>query len=83
MKSGISESDLGNIAECDYCVPLTPGNLGKDCLGNGEHYIDGNLIECQCDECDYLICCINESDDECGQCTNSHCPNKIANIAGR
>ena len=28
---------------------LTPGNFGRDCLGNGEH--EG--VECCCDECDY------------------------------
>jgi len=32
---------------------LTPGNQGKDCLGNGKH--EG--IECCCDECSYMLCC--------------------------
>ena len=39
---------------------LTPGNLGKDCLGNG-NFKDKNQkpIECQCDECEYLLICID------------------------
>ena len=40
-------------------ITLVPGNGGKDCPGNGEHHDkDGNLIECQCDECDYLLLCL-------------------------
>ena len=39
-------------------VELTPGDMEK-CLGNGEHLDDnGNVIECCCDECDYLILCL-------------------------
>ena len=39
---------------------LTPGNNGKYCLGNGEHYDKkGNLIECCCDECDYMLLCFD------------------------
>ena len=38
-------------------IPLTPGNGGRHCLGNGEH----PGIEIQCDECDYLMCCFNET----------------------
>ena len=38
---------------------LTPGEEGKNCLGNGEHRDDnGKLIECCCDECDYYCCCL-------------------------
>ena len=38
-------------------VMLTPGNM-EECLGNGEHLDDnGNVIECCCDECDYLKLC--------------------------
>ena len=37
---------------------LTPGNDGKDCLGNGSHYDEfGNLIEICCEQCDYFLCC--------------------------
>ena len=39
-------------------VELTLGNITA-CLGNGEHFDEnGNLIECCCDECDYLILCL-------------------------
>ena len=37
---------------------LTPGEEGKNCLGNGKHYDDGKLIECCCDECDYYCYCL-------------------------
>ena len=39
-------------------IELTPGKP-KECKGNGEHVnSSGELIECCCDECDYLaICC--------------------------
>ncbi len=30
----------------------------EECLGNGKHYDkNGELIECCCDECDYLVMC--------------------------
>ncbi|MBP3494968.1 MAG: hypothetical protein J6K52_02055 [Clostridia bacterium] len=42
-------------------VELTPGNLSA-CLGNGEHLDEEeNLIECCCDECDYLILCLGNN----------------------
>lgn len=42
-------------------IILTPGNCSKDCLGNGEHFDSNNeLIECCCEECDYLLCCLNK-----------------------
>ncbi|MBR5180285.1 MAG: hypothetical protein IKW90_16025 [Lachnospiraceae bacterium] len=34
-------------------IELNPSLGGKGCKGNGEH--EG--IECQCDECDYLMEC--------------------------
>ena len=38
---------------------LVPGNGGKDCPGNGEHYDEtGQCIECCCDECDYFLDCM-------------------------
>lgn len=39
-------------------IILTPGEEGKNCLGNGEKRDEnGNLIECCCEECDcYLTC---------------------------
>lgn len=40
---------------------LTPGNFGKDCLGDGRHFNKkGKKIECCCDECGYLMCCTEE-----------------------
>lgn len=53
-------------------IVLTPGNMGKDCRGNGKHYGEnGDLIECCCDECDYMMCCTYESD--CRNCTDKRC----------
>ena len=44
-------------------VELTPGDY-KNCLGNGEHYdSDGGIIECCCDECDYLMLCLENDPD--------------------
>lgn len=56
---------------------LIPGNFGKDCPGNGEHFdAEGNLIECCCDECDYMICCFeNANGDKCRYCRDTYCPN--------
>lgn len=43
-------------------VKLTPGNMSI-CLGNGEHLDEkGNLIECCCDECDYLVLCLENEE---------------------
>ena len=49
----------------DTCmeVSLIPGNRGKDCPGNGSHFDKyGNLIECCCDECDFMLCCFPEEE---------------------
>ena len=51
---------------------LIPGNFGKDCPGNGEQG-----FPCCCEECDYYICCLNESDpDCCGLCSDEQCRRK-------
>ena len=65
-------------------IELTPGNDGKDCLGNGEHFDkQGNLIECCCDECDYLLCCASDNTN-CIECNDFSCPrNKTPNVALR
>ncbi len=62
-------------------IVLTPGNCGVNCLGNGEHTDkEGNLLECCCDECSYLMCCLPEhSEDKCINCTEGDCPNNISN----
>ena len=53
-------------------IELTPGNDGKYCKGNGEHFDEqGILIECCCDECNYLLCC-----NKCNECTDTACPRK-------
>ena len=57
-------------------VELIPGNEGRDCPGNGEH-IDrnGELIECCCDECDYMLCCTDVMwDVYCAECSVQSCP---------
>lgn len=55
---------------------LTQGNYGKDCLGNGEHFDNfGKLINCCCDECNCLICCLFGTN--CIECIDSDCPRKI------
>lgn len=50
---------------------LTPGNNGKDCLGNGENA----GYECCCNECDYMLCCLESHDAaECLTCSDCNCP---------
>ncbi len=54
-------------------VVLTPGNMGRDCLGNGLHH----NIECCCDECDYMLCCLEDHNmDECKDCNDRDCPRR-------
>lgn len=59
-------------------IELTPGNGGMDCLGNGKHTdCEGNLIECCCDECDYMVCCVDTPLQEmCEHCCDPDCPRK-------
>ena len=54
-------------------IVLTPGNGGKDCLGNGEH----PGIECCCDECDYMLCCLAMGNVDCFHCKDLGCPRKM------
>lgn len=54
---------------------LTPGNCGKDCLGNGLH----PKFECCCDECNYFLCCLESHDpSECLRCKDPDCPHTSA-----
>ena len=55
---------------------LTPGNSGKNCKGNGTHLnLFGKLIPCCCDECSYLMCCLENFDyKECENCNVQGCP---------
>lgn len=57
-------------------IPLTPGRGGAYCLGNGRYLDrDGRPIECCCDECDYLLCCVSDwFPDRCRTCKDSACP---------
>lgn len=53
---------------------LTPGNRGKNCLGNGAH----SGIECCCDECDYAQCCQEDFDAQsCLTCTDVYCSKRL------
>lgn len=57
-------------------IELTPGNHGEDCKGNGKHIDEnGNFIECCCDECNYLFCCISD-EVNCSECIDSPCLRK-------
>ncbi len=60
-------------------IKLTPGNGGRDCLGNGRHFDEnGRPYECCCDECNYMLCCIDAAGDmDCGECGDTDCPRKI------
>lgn len=52
-------------------VELTPGNMGRDCPGNGLH----TLYECCCEECDYMLCCLeSHNPQECEHCKDLDCP---------
>lgn len=57
-------------------IELIPGNFGRDCPGNGKHYDKfGDLLEQCCNECDYLLCCIDEVyEKECMSCNEIDCP---------
>ena len=53
---------------------IFPGNRGQDCPQNG----NDPEIECGCDECDYLMCCISANQEKyCIRCTDTKCPRKI------
>ena len=50
---------------------LIPGNQGNDCPGNG--LTPG--VECCCNECDYMICCLENHDpSDCLTCNDEDCP---------
>ena len=57
-------------------VELIPGNRGLDCPGNG--FIP--TIECCCDECDYMLCCLeSHKPQECKDCKDLYCPHAPRN----
>ena len=50
---------------------LIPGNCGNDCPGNGLH----PGIECCCNECDYMMCCLEDhTPAKCALCDDADCP---------
>ncbi len=54
---------------------ILPGNLGRDCPGNGMHH-NGRKGKfwCLCEECDYMMCCLEEHDEkECETCMDEQC----------
>lgn len=55
---------------------LIPGFFGRDCPGNGKHTDEnGEIIECCCDECDYMWCCWEGFTPEaCTTCDDLFCP---------
>ena len=53
---------------------IIPGNCGNDCPYNGE-----GEAECCCDECEFLICCLDENVDDCKTC-DILCPRRELGI---
>ena len=55
-------------------IVLTPKS--EHCLGDGRHFDEnGLLIECCCDECDYLMCCTGIFlTMQCEDCKDADCP---------
>ena len=53
-----------------------PGDGGKLCRYNGRHYsVFGNKIECECDGCEYILCCVEMvGREKCGRCRDVVCP---------
>lgn len=60
-------------------LALMPGNNGNDCPRNGNHVqANGQLIECCCDECDFMMCCLEAHTEEiCEVCNNYRCPRTV------
>lgn len=60
-------------------IVLIPGNTGMNYPGNGSHFDEfGKLLECCCDECDYLLCCLESHLlTDCMDCENKNCPRFI------
>ena len=52
-------------------IELIPGNCGRDCPGRYE----AAGLNCCCNECDYMICCLETHDpEECINCRDQDCP---------
>ena len=55
-------------------IRLIPGREGQECPGNGSDL----WIECCCDECDYLLCCVDaHNEEECLMCNDLFCPRAL------
>ncbi len=51
------------------------GNWGLDCPAANELDENGRPSIWRCDECDYLMCCVEETPPEkCFNCMDDHCP---------
>lgn len=43
-------------------IKINPISHGKNCQGNGKHKDNnGKILPCLCDECDYLMYCVEKS----------------------
>ena len=60
-------------------VELTPGKRGEQCKGNGLFKDEnGDIIECCCEECDYMLCCFDNPDmAKCKTCMDEKCTNAL------
>lgn len=64
------------IIDCTGTI-LIPGRMGRDCPGNGLH----KDVECCCDECDDMMCCLEDYDEsECQSCKDANCPRSAASV---
>ncbi len=55
-------------------IVLVPGKCGEDCPGSWENA----GMDCCCDECDYLMCCLESHDPmECMICEDQECPRSL------
>jgi len=55
-------------------IVLVPGICGEDCPGSWENA----GIDCCCDECDYMMCCLEtHNPEECRTCEDQECPHSL------
>ena len=66
------------IVDCTG-IELIPGNHGADCPGSWEHA----GMDCCCDECDYMLCCMEKNWKElCRNCQDRCCPRRNLSDCG-
>lgn len=52
-------------------IILIPGDCGKNCPGSWEFA----GLDCCCNECDYMMCCMKtHNSEECITCNDKDCP---------